>query len=64
MPLGSGGAVKGGFWIGKWIIDLGALPAPQGSGAVNAGRLDLVLRAQGGVWSACGAWWGLMGGYR
>jgi len=40
---------------------LGALPAPQGSGAVNAGRFDLALKSQGGVWSACDAWWGLVG---
>jgi len=35
------------------MIDLDALPAPQGSGAVNAGRFDLALKALGGVWSAC-----------
>ena len=35
------------------MIDLDALPAPQGSGAVNAGRFDLALRALGGAWSAC-----------
>ena len=28
--------------------------------AVKAGGVDLALRATGGVWSACGAWWGLM----
>ena len=28
--------------------------------AVKAGRFDLVLRALGGVWSACGVLWGLV----
>ena len=51
----------GGKWIRKWIIDLGALPAPQGSGVVNAGRFDLALKAQGGVLCACDAWWRLVG---
>ena len=52
--------MKRGFWIGKWIIDLGALPLSAGFGAVREGRFDLALRAQGSVWSVCGAWWGLM----
>ena len=64
MPLGSGGAVKGRFWIGKWIIDLGALPAlGRVLGGQGGGGVDLVLRALGGVWGACGAWWGLVGAW-
>lgn len=27
IASGSCGVVKGGFWIGKWIMDLDALPA-------------------------------------
>jgi hypothetical protein len=38
VPLGSGGGSESGLWIGKWIIDLGALPA-----------LWRVLGTQGGV---------------
>ena len=35
----------------------------EGFWAVKAGGVDLALRAhRGGVWSASGAWWGLMGG--
>ena len=61
--LRSGGAVKGRFWIGKWIIDLGALPAlgrvlvrSSGGGVEGTGRR---LECLWGVVGSCG---GLVGG--
>ena len=51
----------GRLWIGKWIIDLGALPALWRILGGQGGGSDLALRALGGVWSACGSWWGLVG---
>ena len=40
-----------------WVLCLlsGGVWGGQGEG------FNLVLRALGGVWSACGVWWGLVG---
>ena len=43
---------------------MGALPAPQGSGAVKAGRLGIGVEGTGRrlecLWGLVGAWWGLV----
>ena len=46
--------LESGLWI--WVL----CPLSGGFGAVKAGAVDLVLRALGGVWSACGVSWGLV----
>ena len=51
------------FWIGMWIIDLGALPALGRILGGQGGGVDLAWRAVGSVGvpvGSCGAWWGLM----
>ena len=52
-PGAFGGVVA---WKVAFFVDYG-----DWSGRV-AVLLGVVLRALGGVWSACGAWWGLLGG--
>ena len=61
----------GGWWAViraflDWKVDYVfgcSAPFRWGFGAVKAGGVDLALRAMGGVWSACGVWWGVVGSY-
>ena len=56
------GGVKGVSGLESGLLIWVLCRSVEGFWAVKAGGVDLALRAhRGGVWSACGAWWGFCG---
>ncbi len=60
MPLRSGGGGGGVCGLDSRLLIWVLFLLSAGFWALKAGRFDLVLRALGSVWSACGASWGLV----